>query len=223
MYLGKRAESFLNHLLETTKRYNLLTHNLQIQQGNTTIGELDAIVYDTILKKYLHIEQVYKVYVYDDSIIDEYARWIGPNRKDSLAEKLEKLKSHQFPMLFHAETKKYLDKLNLSVENIEQRTCFMAHLFIPKHISQNTINPIFKHAIRGYTMTFTQFESSLSSRASYAMPEKRDWMLQASDITHWYSANDILDVVQQKIMDKRSPMIWIKDGNRIECCFILWW
>ena len=88
MYLGKRAECFLNHLLEKTNRYNVITQSLQIQQDKTTIGEIDAILYDTLDETYLHIEQVYKFYVYDDKNMDEgnetLNKWIGPNRKDSL-------------------------------------------------------------------------------------------------------------------------------------------
>jgi hypothetical protein len=48
------------------------------------------------------MELAYKFYLFDPSISSEpINNWIGPNRNDSLQEKLEKLKTKQFPLLYH--------------------------------------------------------------------------------------------------------------------------
>jgi len=62
------------------------------------VGELDCLILRD--KKPIHLEVIYKFYLYDASVGDtEIAHFIGPNRKDSLIEKLTKLQEKQLPIL----------------------------------------------------------------------------------------------------------------------------
>ncbi len=101
--LGKRIEHFFEHCIVNSKRYDLISNNIQVFKDKVTIGELDFIVKDLFKDKIIHIELIYKFYLYDPEISMELDRWIGPNRNDSLLRKVEKLKNHQFPLLYRKE------------------------------------------------------------------------------------------------------------------------
>lgn len=98
--LGKLVERFVFSQLGEDSECQILAENLQIQDGKRTIGELDALILDK--GKPIHLEIVYKFYLFDPHENDnELSHWIGPNRKDSLLQKLEKLREKQLPLLYH--------------------------------------------------------------------------------------------------------------------------
>ena len=107
--LGSRVERFFEFYINQSKNYELIKNNIQIIKDKHTFGELDFIIYDKRAEKYIHIEHVYKFYLYDDTIENEIDRYIGPNKNDTLVKKLAKLKDRQLPLLFNDVTKEYLD------------------------------------------------------------------------------------------------------------------
>ena len=97
--LGHLVERFVSHELHYSKNIEVLAENIQIKQEKVTIGEIDCLL------KYkqtpIHLEISYKFYLYDESVgASELEHWIGPNRKDSLIEKITKLKTKQLPLLY---------------------------------------------------------------------------------------------------------------------------
>ena len=88
--LGKRMESFFELLIQNSDRYKLLANNIQISREKITLGELDFLLKDLHTNQNIHLELVYKFYVYDPSFKSEEARWIGPNRKYSFLQYIEK-------------------------------------------------------------------------------------------------------------------------------------
>lgn len=81
--LGVHIERFFEFYIQQSKNYDLIKNNIQIINNKQTLGELDFIIYDKKANKYLHIEHVYKFYLYDDSISSEIDRYIGPNKNDT--------------------------------------------------------------------------------------------------------------------------------------------
>ncbi len=77
--------------------------------------------------EYIHVELVYKYYIYEKRFNKELYRYIGPNRNDTLIKKLSKLRDKQFPLLFKQVTKKYLE--GIDINKIKQKLCFKANLF----------------------------------------------------------------------------------------------
>ena len=72
----------------------MLYENVQIIEDKKTIGEIDFIIENITTKQLIHMELAYKFYLFDPTISSETVNnWIGPNRNDSLKEKLEKLAS----------------------------------------------------------------------------------------------------------------------------------
>ena len=99
----------------------------------------------------------------------------------------------------------------------------MAHLFIPKTMTLSAIDKQFRHAVKGYTISFKDFRASIDKESLYAIPEKRDWMLVAEDIEDWMPAHETLEKVASKINDSRAPLVWKKTTTITECFFVLWW
>ena len=92
--LGHLVERIVSALIKSSTNYKLLFENIQVIEDKKTIGEIDFIVTNKNTKKLTHIELAYKFYLFDPNISSEpISNWIGPNRNDSLEEKLEKVKS----------------------------------------------------------------------------------------------------------------------------------
>ena len=108
--LGKYIERLVSYQLTQEKSIAILCENIQIQKEKVTLGELDCIILKE--KKPIHLEIIYKFYLYDPAVGDtEVAHLIGPNRKDSLIDKLKKLKEKQLPLLFTEECADYLKSI----------------------------------------------------------------------------------------------------------------
>ena len=128
--LGKLVERFISFQLKQDKTVKIVAENYQVQNEKLTIGELDCLF--LIEQKPIHLEIVYKFYLYDESAgCTEIEHWIGPNRNDSMIQKLDKLKKKQLPLLYNKFTKPLLNSLKLNVDSVEQKVCFKAQLFIP--------------------------------------------------------------------------------------------
>src|SRR5690606_12766576 len=87
--LGKRSESFFELALTHSEGFQVIAQNIQIQREKITLGEIDFLIEDCTGNRQFHVELVCKFYLYDPSLDRELDRWIGPNRKDSLLQKIE--------------------------------------------------------------------------------------------------------------------------------------
>lgn len=103
---GKRMEHFFEYYINNQDKFEVLIKNLQIFNNKITIGELDFIIRDVQLNQILHIELVCKFYLYipDANNNNEFEKWIGPNKKDSLSKKIINLQQKQLPLLYKDET-----------------------------------------------------------------------------------------------------------------------
>lgn len=223
--LGKRIEHFFSHYLTYSEKYNILAENLQIRDGKNTIGELDYIVNDKDKNQIIHIELVYKFYLYDAlSTTNEIHKWIGPNRNDSLTGKLEKLSAHQFPLLFSDYTKNYLNELRLSGNFISQQLCFKAQLYVHEKIYGKTLNKINNKAIRGFWLFFHEFSESNYGDFDFFIPEKQDWILSPNICQKWYSFREAKHLIGLYLADKWSPLCWMKTRSEtFYRFFVVWW
>ncbi len=221
--LGKRMESFFEIAIRNSSKYELIASNIQIIKEKRTIGELDFLVFDNERLKPLHIELVYKLYVYDPELSPEKNKWIGPNRRDSFSEKLQKLNSRQFPLLYSQEALSYLDDLNLNSVEIEQQLCFKAQLYLPANSEYHHSGLINPDCLTGNWLTLEDFKNSGCKQNLFFSPGKRDWSCDPSSNSEWYSYDDLLDSVQQLFEKKKAPLVWMKTENSIHRFFIVWW
>lgn len=224
LVLGKRIELFFESAIISSEQFQLIAKNIQIQNKERTLGELDFILQDLTSSQYLHIELMYKFYIYDPEISEETARWIGPNRKDSFLQKLEKVKNNQFPLLYTKESQQYLRSLELETEEIQQKICFKATLFIPQNLQDHEFEEINDECICGFWIHLKDFEKYGKSSLQFYAPEKQDWPVSPSYGECWYGFEAILNQIRELHSRNKSPLIWVRKPNGIfERIIVVWW
>jgi hypothetical protein len=220
--LGKRVERFFEYYVNLSNEYEIKKSNIQIIKDKNTLGELDFILYNKVKKYFEHIELVYKYYLYDDRFKNEWDRYIGPNRDDTFVKKLNKLKEKQFPLLFNDETQKYLR--NIPFDNIKQKACFMANIYLPLHLKGKKLPFINNDCIKGYYINYEEFLQSKEYKSyEYFMPHRYEWILDASTCEVWKDYKEIKIEIDFFMNLKKSPLLWLKNKNKFENIFITWW
>ena len=218
--LGQLAEQFIFNQIESSDELDLVAENIQIKDDTRTLGELDAIIKH--FDHFVHLEIVYKFYVYDHSQgPGEIDFWIGPNRKDSLVEKLKKLQEKQFQILYNTISKAYLQSLRIDINSIVQRVLFKAQLFVPykSNIVFDKLNP---NCVKGFYIHIDQLDT-FKDHVFY-IPSKHEWFLEANDTVSWQNYFDFKLNVQTHLSEKQSPMFWIKsNAENLQKGFLVWW
>ena len=219
--LGHVAERVVSELIKASTNYNVLCENIQILDNKTTIGEIDFIIENNDTKQCIHLELAYKFYLFDPFHSAELINnWIGPNRNDSLKEKLEKLKQKQFPLLHHASAKSACSAIDLN--NVLQALCLLASLYIPYGLKSN-FSSAYEKAIKGYYLDFQTFSSLDKSEKLYGLPTKKEWGIDPSENEDWLSFSDVEKQIRVSLQEKQAPLIWQKHNDTYVSFFIVWW
>ncbi len=222
--LGKRVEYFFKDVVNSTSDFQLLGNNIQIHNQERTLGELDFILKDLNTSQILHVELMYKFYVYDPEIPPEMERWIGPNRKDSLLHKIEKVKKNQFPLIHTPEAQKVLNSIVVENNTLQQQIYFKATLFIPEKLSQQKFPFINEHCIAGFWYHLKDIIKYNQSAFQFFAPEKQDWPIDPKHGELWFSYKEILQQIQELHLRKKSPLIWIKKPlGEFQKMIVVWW
>ena len=197
---------------------------MQIQGETETLGELDYIVFDTETENTIHIELAGKFYLFDESLAgNTEAKWIGPNRKDTLEFKLNKLQKKQFPLLYASETIAKLKSLGIeNISEIEQKLCLKASLYIPKNFQKYRLSQNYLDCVEGFWIYAKDFFSEEKS-ATYAIPNKKEWLLPFSEIKNWYSFSEAEEIIKKQLSEKISPLVYKKTQTGFEKFFVVWW
>jgi len=217
--LGQRVERFVTTELLLNKDITILSENPQIKSiTKQTIGELDCLYLE--YEKPNHLEIQFKFYLYDESLgKTEIDHCIGPMRRDSLLEKLTKLKEKQLPLLYANETKPLLKSLNIKAEDCKQKIYFKAQIFVPygKDIQLKTLNP---ECIYGYYFKYAQLPKFKDCK--FYKPKKTDWLLDVTPNVNWKTYDEILAQLIVFKAEKYAPMLWLKfESGEIKKCFVV--
>lgn len=220
--LGKLVEQFLCYQISNSDdEIQIIDANMQIQKGKQTIGEIDVLLKDT--DEISHVEIVYKFYLYVERVgNNSFQNWVGPNQKDSLYKKLEKLKFRQFPLLYKEEVAPWLTKHGLTVNEIQQKVLFKGQLFLP--FEQNVVlEPwVNEDCIYGFYLSFKNIE--LLHLCKFFIPEKLDWLCEVQMQVDWLSFESARSELLELMHQQKSPLCWIKyNSGEVKKCFIVWW
>jgi len=219
--LGHLIERIVAQLIRSSANYNILHENLQISDGNHTIGELDFIIQHTATAQVTHLELAYKFYLYDPNLSSEpINNWIGPNRNDSLREKLHKVKNKQFPLLFDERTVGQLEDLNL--KSVSQALCLLVNLYVPYEFSE-TLAPVYQKAVRGYYLKYETLLRHHSAGKTYYLPSKKEWGMDPSSHTAWAKLEELTAQFAASHAEKRALLCWQNDQGTISEFFVTWW
>jgi len=219
--LGQLAEKIVSGLIKSSTNYKVLFENVQVIEDKKTIGEIDFIIEDINTKQLIHMELAYKFYLFDPTISSEpINNWIGPNRNDSLKEKLEKLKRKQFPLLYHNSAKSKFNRIE--IDQASQALCFLVSLFIPYEYKVS-FSPNYEKAIKGYYINFERFISSDNSAKTYYLPSKKEWGMDPSENEDWIDFSGVEQHITASIKEKQAPLCWQKYRDSYSAFFIVWW
>ncbi len=219
--LGHLAEKIVGELIKASSNYKILYENIQIIEEKRTIGEIDFIIQEIKTKQIIHLELAYKFYLFDPNISSEpINNWIGPNRNDSLKEKLKKLKSKQFPLLYHeCASSKFND---IKVDLVTQTLCLLVSLFIPYEYKES-LPPIYTKAIKGYYLRLEQFKNHDHSTKTYFIPSKKEWGMDPCENEIWNDFNGVEACIVRSLQERKAPLCWQKQGDSYSTFFIVWW
>lgn len=219
--LGKYVERFVTFQLQQENDIEILVENVQIQRDKLTLGELDCVLLrDNAL---IHLEIVYKFYLYDEHVgQDEIAHFIGPNRKDSLIEKLNKLSEKQLPLLHSEEAKNQLQSLGILPDNISQQVYFKAQLFMPFSEKMPKLSILNNDCIAGFYINVTQLK--FVDNGKFFIPTKKDWLVMPHQHVSWLSFTDFSLKTNEYLHQQYAPLCWIKYNNgEMRKFFLVWW
>lgn len=220
--LGKLVEEFVFYDLKLQPQVKWISENLQIQDNKTTIGELDALYHFN--HQPVHLEVVYKFYLYDtlNNYNNDLEYWIGPNRKDTLIYKLNKLEQKQFPLLYNSKTKFSLDEEELNTQSIRQKLCFKAQLFLPFNNFEVDIKLLNKDCVTGFYISIEKIEALKNHQ--FFLPNKLDWLVTPHNNVEWLNFETAKHQIKAFTENKRSPMCWVKHHTApLKKCFITYW
>ncbi len=215
--LGKLIEQFVLFELAQDDSIEVLKSNVQVFEE---IGELDCLL--TQLAKNIHLEIVYKFYLYDPSIPTELHRWIGPNRNDNLVHKIKKLKEKQLPLLYHSQTAHALTALNLTSDDFIQQLYFKAQLFVPFEKIESAFPFVNNDCIQGYYIR----PQDLGHFRDYSfyIPAKLDWLVAPHSGVTWMTFETFKEHISKALEAHQSPLCWMQSpGGRMEKMFVVWW
>ncbi|MDA7835794.1 DUF1853 family protein [Salibacteraceae bacterium] len=222
LMLGKRAERFLSHFLKHHPKYQILAENIQIIDQKETIGELDFLIQHQE-KGLLHLELACKFYLFNPSASRKEEVWCGPNNRDFLSLKKQKLQEHQFPLLFDDRTRTVLRTLNIDPTACKQTLLFQNFSFLPmghkgEQDNVNTTNQA------GVWLTETIFNSLSFDRELFFLPKKTNWLIDPIYNREWHTFDSVKSSVLDHLEKKNSPMLWVLYPNgQTERWFVVWW
>ena len=219
--LGKYVERLVSYQLDQEKSISIICENIQIQRKKITLGELDCIIKKE--NTTIHLEIIYKFYLYDASCgKTEIEHFIGPNRKDSLVEKLIKLKEKQLPLLHSNECSEFLKSINLKAGEIEQNIYFKAQLFVPFSNRNIELSVLNQDCICG--LYIDQKEVNLFKDCKFYIPFKKDWIVVPHKNVNWLIFDEFYSISKNYFLKKTSPLCWVKQKNgEILKLFLVWW
>lgn len=219
--LGHLVEKIVSELIKNSSGYELLYENVQIIANKKTIGELDFIIKEKSSNQIIHLELAYKFYLFDPTISNETTNnWIGPNRNDSLREKIEKLKTKQFPLLHNDYTRQNLN--TLEIDTLVQAVCLLVSLYIPFEYKEQ-LNIAYLKGIKGYYLNLAAFIKQHNGTKTYYLPPKKEWGIDPSYNDTWHDFNSIEKNISKNMQDQQAPLCWQNSNGSYSQFFIVWW
>ncbi|MRI35281.1 hypothetical protein EOPP23_20125 [Endozoicomonas sp. OPT23] len=184
--LGQRRQHLLGIYYETLWQFvlshghnsELIATNLQVKQGNRTLGEFDLILRQQ--NQIIHRELAIKYYLglpSSNEIPSTWNHWVGPGLKDRLDRKLNRLIDHQINLSQTEEGKTALG--DITSEVIRQEILVQGYLFYPFDQPCNTPVGVSDNHLRGQWLPASKLPSyidTLPESSVYQELPKQLWL-----------------------------------------------
>lgn len=155
--LGKTFEQliffYLKHLSQSSPKPAItnLNHGVQIKtfgKHKRTLGEIDFLFHDSLNNQSIHLETAVKFYLADVNQLEqlnEQKAWVGPNRKDRLDLKINKLFSNQLTLTKQQESEQTIKNLGFDRGEFAQQFLVKGVLYLPHWVTKHPKEEINKH------------------------------------------------------------------------------
>lgn len=222
---GHQMERFFSYWLSANPRFEILAENLQIIRDGITLGEFDFIVRDNVEGRILHIELAFKFYlgIRNNGDYRNYLSWVGPNRNDTLALKLQKLGEKQFFLLKSNAAKEQLARMGIEADTVRQALCLKGQLYTPTgwNPKEEDVN---LGAVHGRWIPFKDFEPERFENALFLLPEKMDWIAKPDNRSEWIDYRTAYPFIETEIRKKRAVHCLEKSAaGEVRRFFLVWW
>jgi hypothetical protein len=195
--LGNYFETLWAYWLSVNPRFELVGRNLQINEQGRTFGELDFIVYDRSIGKYLHWEVAVKFYLgRGDTGLQR--NWLGPRKKDRLDLKVAHLLNRQLTYGSHPRVRQWCDSRGIRIDACA--VILKGRLFYPLDPAASDASPrdASPRHLRGRWLTFTQFRRTVSPTRRFVPLIHGGWLAAPPllESLQAYSAATLLEMIE---------------------------
>ncbi len=214
--LGIYFENLLKTYLANTPQLTDIKDHLQINSDQKTLGEFDFLYRFAGDNRFTHLEVCVKFYLGFPGENDGY-RWVGLNRNDNLARKINRLESHQLRLGDHPKALEILRSHSISLG--KRYAVMKGRLFYPwrDFLAQRSDPAACEGHLRGWWLPQAEFETLLRSSRFLAV-EKQSWLgdippstvhlMSASDTSEAFSASPQMLRRFEKQADGWAPVDW---------------
>lgn len=194
--LGHYFEALWQFFILQDPQLTLVAHNLPVHRHQKTLGEFDILYNDRETGHHYHLELAIKFYLdagttlrgadaehadhstEPDSVSDTLANWLGPNRRDRLDKKLNRLVNHQIALSDHPEAKQCLHSLginSLGKEITVKGMLFYAGEHHQSHCAQSThwLHPHHQH---GLWYHWSSFARTINTQQHWLILDRQRWI-----------------------------------------------
>lgn len=171
--LGNYFEDLVEFWLCHRHNTKLLARGLQIQDGNTTIGECDFIIeLDGVVT---HLEVSIKYYL-ALSNSNAHSNWVGRDLSDRLDIKLEKMFSHQLELSSSSAAETVFAELHLP--KIKQKMGIFKGYFFEHYFTQPHAQPLHASSLnkRAFWCRASEVEALPESMQNWQILHKPHWL-----------------------------------------------
>lgn len=155
--------------------YRLLVHNLPVREGKVTVGELDMLLEDA-QGNLIHLECAVKFYLAHRPELGDWRNWVGPNGRDRLDIKLQRLLNHQLTLSRHPAAQQLLISQDIDAKSISPRY-FLRGMFFPHPDSGQSLpahsNP---GCLTGRWLLWESFAGQCENSHRWTALQKLDWL-----------------------------------------------
>lgn len=211
-FLGSYVEQLWRHYIETSPRFQLLAHNLQIHGDGKTLGEFDFIVSDHVTGEFIHQEIAAKFYLGLPDPDQQRCLWFGPNNIDRLDLKATHLKSKQLRLSELDAAKVALG--NKNINTVTTQCILRGRLFLPwnpllrKQCQE--LDNITQHSQKDVWMTYSELEDYINTKpegAQFWLLEKQQWLSLFTRRDMSMGCEEILTKVEKLVINEHRGVM----------------
>jgi hypothetical protein len=220
--LGNYFETLWSFALQLNPRYQLIERNLQIHDGESTLGEMDFIVLDNETGRCAHWELAIKFYLGIGDTVNHEA-WHGPGKKDRLDLKIDHLLSKQTRLSRHPVVKAQLAERGIVIDDCA--VILKGRLFYPRQHGGPEGFPKYANPshLRGHWLTRQQLMQTCGADARFMPLIRSGWMAEFSKdhAPGGYSIGALMRLVDDGLYRLPLQVAWLGTASEVERLFIV--